>query len=167
MPRQRPVLAFSFFIANLSHFSLSDLSFLSPNLQLAHFTYLPMCLVRDAQTKWLTDSVCDHEWRTYLWDSESSHTHITKPVQFTAGRCTYLSPPVCTFPFIAVFVIPFRFCLSFYVSLTVLLFLSLTVPHGMCWEAFIPHISSLKPLHLPLPLIKPQMTHAVFLNRVT
>lgn len=64
---------------------------------------------------------------------------------------------------------PFRFCLSFYVSLTVLLFLSFSVPHGMCWEAFIPrsHISSLKPLHLPLPLIKPQMTHTIILNRVT
>lgn len=85
---------FSSFIANLSHFYLSDLSFLSPNLQLAHLPSLQSAWSEAHRpTDWQTDSVCDHEWRTYLRDSESSQTHYhPSPIH---RRALYISQPAC------------------------------------------------------------------------
>lgn len=111
-------------------------------------------------------------------EAQKAARHVANPAQLTAGRCAYLSLLVCTYLFIAVFLIPCSFCLSFIDSLTVslLLFLSSSLLHSMCIsvlcmcrEALVhhSHISSVKPLHSPLPLIKPQMTQAITLNTVT
>lgn len=59
---------------------------------------------------------------------------LPNPTQFTAGRCTYLSLPVCTYLFIAIFLILRCLCLSFFDSptLCLLLFLSPSELHAPC-----------------------------------
>lgn len=97
---------------------------------------------------------------------------IANPARLTAGR--WLSLPVCTDLFIAVSLIPS--CLSLSVNLAVAIIIVICTAQyiyqfskKMCRKALVPHshISSLEPLHSPLPLIKSQMAQAITLKRVT
>lgn len=137
------------------------------NLLLAR---LPAHQSSNRQTGRPTDSMWDDEWRTYLWDSESRQTHCQpspihcRALHISQSACLHVSLHCCLSHFVLSSSLPLSRSLTAW-TVCLLLFLSSSGLHTMCisvlcmcWEGFAPHrsISSLKPLHSPLPLIKTQ-----------